>query len=391
MATRVIRMNVAALSLYSLFRGFSVSGYQVLFSAYMRSLGYSMTSIGGAVTVSSLAGALLAPGFGAVIECYGARLTTTLTGLMLVVSLLLLSIPEPGYAAFVASYVLYMLAFSLGQPARSTLLAKSVPGELHGYYTGVTMAVFATARIVGPLTAGWLAARAGYPQAFTVLTLSAAVGVTVFHILSMEPSEPACKNTLQKLRSAYTSALKPHKELRRLYPLLVVDRSGWSLWFPLLSAQLKAVGYTEDQIGALYTASSLLQATTSMVWGRLTDRLGPAKTVASSELLGAAALPLLANPHPWINAAAGMALIGLSIAAWVPAYNKLVAQLARGNLGEAYANANAVRSLAGTPTPTIGGIIYETLGPAALYTLSATLLTTSAAYALKTLDTKTTK
>ncbi|MET1128616.1 MAG: MFS transporter [Thermoproteota archaeon] len=381
MASNAARRNVVALGLYSVFRGLSVSGYQALFSAYMRTLGYSMASIGGVVTISSLAGALLAPGFGAVIECYGARLSTSATGLMLVAALLLLSAPEPGYTLFVVSYILFMLAFNLGQPARSTLLARSVPRELYGYYTGVMVAAFSAARVAGPLAAGWLAAHASYPRAFAVLTASATVGLAAFHALSVEPGASSCRDALRRVRSAYSSAVRPREGLRRLYPLLLVDRSGWSLWFPMLSAQLKAAGYAEDQIGALYSVSSLVQALTSTPWGRLTDKLGPARAVAVSELLGVAALPFLANPQPWANAAAGMALIGLSIAGWIPAYNKLVAQLAEERLGEAYANANAVRSLAGVPAPIIGGVIYEALGLAPLYALSGALLGAAAAYA----------
>jgi alpha-D-ribose 1-methylphosphonate 5-phosphate C-P lyase len=57
--------NVRALTLFSLFRGFSVSGYQALFAAYMRTIGYSMSSIGGVITVASI--------IGAIIDCVGAR------------------------------------------------------------------------------------------------------------------------------------------------------------------------------------------------------------------------------------------------------------------------------------------------------------------------------
>ncbi len=381
--------NVAALTLYALFRGFAVGGYQALYSAYMKTLGYSMAGIGGAVTASSLIAALLAPGFGAVIDAVGAKLTTTLTGLLSLASTALLSIPNPSYPVFILSYLAFMLAFTLGQPARSTLLAQSTPPALHGYYFAVTMVAFSASRTLGPLVAGWLAAR-NYPQAFQAMTLAVGVGLAAFQAIAVEPKKQrAGRAGLQEaVASAYCRALRPRRELARLYTFLIIDRSGWSLWFPLLSAHLKAAGYNEEQIGLIYTTASLAQTIASIPMGKLTDRLGPRRMIALSEALGAASAALLANPIPLPAPLAALALAGLSIAAWVPAYNKLIPQLAHNNLGEAYANANAARSIAGTPTPIIGGALYQTLSPQTPFLLSTAILAAATAYAAKALPEK---
>ena len=381
-----LKRNVIALTLFSFFRGFSVSGYQALFSAYMKTLGYSMTSIGAALTVSSIIAALIAPGFGGIIEYYGARITTSLTGIVLVVALVLLAHPSPPYILFIVSYALFMLAFSLGQPARSTLLARSVPAQRYGYYVGITVTAFAAARIIGSTASGWIALKTSYPTLFAFLALLAVVGVSLFHAFSIELKQDTVKLGLKDIIiGAYQRALKPDPRILRLYPLLVIDRSAWSLWFPLLSAHFKAMGYNEGEIGLLYTVQSTLFALSSMPWGRVADYIGPARTIALSEAIALLAIPLLVSPVPWFTAAAGMAVVGFSIAAWIPAYNKLVAQLAGDRLGEAYANANAVRSLAGTPTPSIGGYLYQANGPAVVYSVSAILLIVSAFYAYKVL------
>jgi MFS family permease len=377
------RRNVIALTVYALFRGFAVGGYQALYSAYMKTLGYSMAGIGAAVTASSLAAALIAPGFGAVIEVLGAKTTTTLTGLLSLAATLLPSAPKPSYLHFTLSYISYMLAFALGQPARSTLLAKSVSPELHGYYFAVTTVAFSAARIVGPLAAGWIASR-NYPQAFQVMTLSVAIGLTAFHALAVEPETVKRRVSLRvAVREAYRRALKPNPHLARLYTFLILDRSGWSLWFPLLSAHLKAAGYNEEQIGLLYTIASLVQTSASIPMGKLADKLGPTPVIASSEALGAVAAVLLANPKPLPVPATALSLAGLSIAAWVPAYNKLIPQIAGERLGEAYASANAVRSLAGTPTPIIGGALYQTISPKTPFAISAAILAAATLYTRK--------
>lgn len=58
------RRNLGSLAIYNVLRGFSVGGYQALFGFYMSSLGYAMRSVGGAASIASLVGALLAPAVG---------------------------------------------------------------------------------------------------------------------------------------------------------------------------------------------------------------------------------------------------------------------------------------------------------------------------------------
>ncbi len=377
---RPLLRNVRALVLFSLFRGFSVSGYQALFAAYMKTVGYDMASIGGVVTASSLMGALIAPGFGAVIDCVGARIITTLTGLLLVASLGLLELP-PGLPVLVASYTLFMLGFLLGQPARSALMARSVPRESLGYYISLTTTAFAVSRIAGPYLSGLIVVKRSYMLAFAVLTLAALIGTIVFHALSVEAGKRRCTSLGRDIVAAYKRSLRPHRALRKFYLFLVIDRNSWSLWFPLLSAQLKAAGYREDMIGLFYTSSSVMMSATSIAWGKLADKLG-SKILAVSELLGLLAAVFVAAMKPWYYPLLGLSFAGLSIAAWVPAYNRAIALLAsRENIGEAYASANAVRSLAGAPTPIIGGAIYDSFGARALYTVSGALLLLAGIYA----------
>lgn len=78
--------------------------------------------------------------------------------------------------------------------------------------------------------------------------------------------------------------------------------------------------------------------------------------------------------------AIGFALIVSSIAAWIPTYNKLVVQLAKERLGESYANANAVRSLASTPMPSIGGYVSQIRGMSTVFCLASALFAISAIY-----------
>jgi DHA1 family multidrug resistance protein-like MFS transporter len=366
---------------YSVFRGFAISGYQALFSAYMKTVGFSITDIGVAITTSALLAALITPGFGGVIDYYGARIATTFTGLLIVLSLGLLALPKPSLLVFVASYILFMLSFSLGQPARSTLLAQSVPVYSYGYYLGVVTTTFAAARVAGPTISGILVVREGYPRLFALLSSLVLIGVILFHTLSVNIGEKKHTKGLAKVFiESYHRALRPQGRIMRLYPLLVLDRGGWSLWFPLLSAYLKSIGYAEDSIGLFYTIQNITHASTAIVWGKLVDRVGTSRVIVFSEALRVLALASFMLSTSQTVIAIGFALIGSAIAAWIPAYNKLVAQLARERLGEAYANANAVRSLASTPMPSIGGYLSQAIGINTVFILASLLFIVSAMY-----------
>ncbi len=379
----IIKRNIIALMTYSVFRGFAISGYQALFSAYMKTVGFSMADIGVAITASALSAVLITPGFGGIIDYYGARVATTFTGLLIVLSLGLLAFPHPSLAVFIASYILFMLSFSLGQPARSTLLAQSVPVYRYGYYLGVVTTSFAVARIAGPTVSGILVIHEGYPRLFMLLSFLVLVGVILFHILSIEPraGNSAQQSLITVFLESYKHALRPQRRIARLYPLLFLDRGGWSLWFPLLSAYLKSIGYVEDEIGFFYTIQNISHASTAIFWGRLVDRMGTTRVIVLSEFLRITALLFFMSSTEQAVIAAGFAFVGFSIAAWIPAYNKLVAQLAGDRLGEAYANANAVRSLAGTPTPSIGGYLSQVRGINTVFMLASILFIFSALYA----------
>ncbi|BEP17415.1 hypothetical protein PYJP_07670 [Pyrofollis japonicus] len=224
--------------------------------------------------------------------------------------------------------------------------------------------------------------KTSYQLAFGVLAVVALLGAVLFHIYSVEPGKESCNNMYSRISKAYQRLLRPYPELRRFYLFLIFDRVAWSLWFPLLSGQLKDAGYREDMIGLFYTAQSATMSATSMVWGKLADRIG-FLVIAVSEFLGALALAFIYLMKPWIFPLVGLALVGLSIAAWVPSYNRTIAVLARGeSLGEAYASANAVRSIAGAAPPILGGLIYDELGSLSLYGLAVVLLVGAGIYAL---------
>lgn len=377
------RRNVIGLALMNTFRGMVVGGYMVLYGLYLAYLGYDMSVIGLASAIASLVGALLSPLGGYLIGKWGSRVIISLSGIALSASLLILAIAK-SLPLLITSYTLFMLSFLYGQAARSTFLAHSVGiGEL-GISVGITGAVFSITRSIGPSVAGFIAHVKGFEQSFSILTLLSVIGLVVFWTCTVQPPGEAEKEKHRSLVNAYRKVFKPSSALASVYPIVILDRVGWSLWFPLLSAHMYNYGYNEAIVGMLSTIQSIAWALMLPLFGRLADKIGSITLLITSELLGIVAALLLIYPIPMFKAIIAYVFIGAGIASWIPSYNKLIAVAANGNmLSEAYASVNTIRIIPSIPAPLIGGILYDTFGPLVPYTSSSMVL--AAVVALLTL------
>jgi DHA1 family multidrug resistance protein-like MFS transporter len=372
----------ASVGVYNAFRGLAVGGYMALFPMYMASLGYDMSEIGMVIAVSGLAMASLLPAVGVAIDRYGPRLAVAATGALQVAGILLAAY-RSDLPALLASYSLFLLSFLAGQPARMSFLARAVPEGYMGRAVGATSTVFSASRLVGPLAGGLLAEAYGFPLAFKALAYSSAAGLALFLAASagirLKPVEPT-----HSVAEAYKAVLRPRGSLSSLLGYVALDRLGWSLWFPMLTAHLYANGFSESAAGAVVTAGGVVQTLLLPLAGVAVDKLGAARVLAVSEALGVAAALAFADPTPQARAYAAALLMGASIALWVPGYNTLLAK-AGGGGGEVYALANTVRSVAGAPSPYLGGLAYDALAPWTPFAASAALLAVAGLYAWRRL------
>ncbi|MCE4604460.1 MAG: MFS transporter [Aeropyrum sp.] len=358
---------VVAIGVYNVFRGFVVGGYMTLFSMYMRSLGYSMESIGGVIAVSSIISAIVLPAIGVYIDRMGPRIWVIITGFMQFAGIALLVFTD-SLEGLAASYFLFLLSFMAGQPSRMSYLARSVELASLGTLVGLTSSIFSASRLVGPAAGGFIAGELGFKFSFEILAIASLVGLAFFTVLSTNTrlKDVSAPNSVKE---AYRSVIRPPKNMSSLLLFIGADRFSWGLWFQLLSAHLYGYGYTEFEVGTLITLSGVVQTAFLPIAGKLVDKLGATTALALSELVGAASALILAQPQG-LNAYLAMALLGLSIASWVPSYNTLIAKVA-GEGGSGYTAANTSRSIAGAPAPYLGGFLYDYLTPAAPFGLSA--------------------
>ncbi len=378
------RKALIAISVFNLFRGVSIGLYQALFPMYIVTLGYSMSNLGVIISGSSLLAGLLSPMMGSFIENRGAKTAVVMTGLLFSTSFFLLIIGDYPFLLFL-SYATFFLSFALSQPARATYLAYSASVTSLGTYIGLSSTAFSIGRMIGPGGGGLLAGRAGFEEAF-LAGLSIILWATlVFYISAPSVGRPGRSAPTRKslISTSYRELVSLGREAPLLYATVAVDRFAWTLWFPMLSAHLYSSGLSEELSGMTLTLMSVAQTLSLPFWGRLVDKLDPKSVIAGSEILGVASIALIIDPYPLARAMAGGFLIGLSIGAWVPSYNKIVALVFKKRLGEAYASVNSLRMLSGSPSPLIGGALYENLGSLPVFALSSAILMIASILSLK--------
>jgi MFS family permease len=369
---------ITGLIIYRFFRGLSIGFYQAFFGYYMKDLGYRMSEIGGVASAGGLVSFFLLPAIGSLIDYYSSRATTILTGFLGVIALALLGF-RPSLKLFILSYTLYMMAFLLGQPARSTYLARAVSRAELGFYMGIVSFAFSLASIIGPPLGGYLIKAIGYRRSFLAFSTSWLVGLLFFWALSPRLREGIGRlPTYSEITLRYRNTFRIPRDLRWTVLIISTDRAGWSLWIPLLTAHLYNFGYSKEDVGMIYGVYGIVRTASMLAWGKITDIMGSYKVLFSSEIMGAVGALMIFKPISIYYTFICMSLIGLSVSAWIPSYNKFVAELVPPErYGEAYTVTNAYRGLAGIPTPYIGGYIYDNLGVLPLFLASSLLIVTA--------------
>ncbi len=355
-----------------------------------------MGGIGSVVTISSFIAAILMPILGVLIDRFGPKFFVAFTGFLLVVATLTLYFAS-SYPLFLLAYLFFFFSFSLGQPARVSFIALSIPATAFGWYISVVSFSFSISRTLGPTVGGYLAETIGFKNTFLYATLLAFLGVIIFLVISKSvsarDSSKKTKKITSELKEVYMNLLKPRGMLGRAYFIIGVDRFGWALWFPLLSAHLYTHGYSTQQAGYLLTLMAASQTISLPLVGKIVDKISVAKTMFIAEMVGVLGILFLSNPQYLAGGLAAMVLVGISIALWIPSYNKMLALITRrSETGRTYAGANTVRSVSSSISPVIGGFVYDTISPILVFLWSSLMVLIAGGYAfngLKGIEEKT--
>ena len=330
-----------------------------------------MSKIGELASIANFIIIFLVPFLGILSDYYGRKPFIVLTGFTMAMGLFIVGL-TPEYILLVLAYTLIRFSFRGGQPVRGALIAESVSKETLGAAVGIVTSSFFIARVFIPSLAGLMADIAGYPPTFLLGGFVVVTGATVFLVYGVEtyrgrPGRPSIASVIRDL--------KPRKNFNWLYISTLIDRFGWSLWFPLLNAYIgKEFGLSATEVGFLNSLMFTVLLLTQYLMGKWIDKVGYFRGLIISEAVAALAAFTLGFTGSIYFLVAGMLGTGLAMSIWIPAYNKAVSLNSEKEYRAVeFSKINTYRAIAAIPAPYIGGYLYDYVSPRLPFEISSVM------------------
>jgi len=236
---------------------------------------------------------------------FGERLPYLLMG----VAVWFFAVPAPNLALVLVLSCLALTGFAAGAatPAWYDLIAKVIPVQRRGVWSGLGHGIGALMAIFGAFLVGRILDSYPYPNNFALLFLLAFLATCISFVglaLNREPPSPMVKahvSTRHYFRQL-PGVLRANANYRRFFisRTVVILGTMANSFFIIYGSQRFALGGAA--IGALTAALVASQAVMSLVWGVVGDRAGHKVVLASAAaLLALASLnTLLAPSQSWL-------------------------------------------------------------------------------------------
>lgn len=283
------------------------------------------------------------------------------------------------------------LVFSLCSQSLRTIIrifvAEKLPEEVRGRGLGVVLMITALVGAIAPAVGGYLMKV----HEFTfVFTLSAGIAIASLIPLLLVKETTSRRGfrlvvVVEPIR-ALISTLRFGGPLLLYYASWCVYSFGTDMVIPYISLFANTVlGLSLEEVGFMFTLSSILSIPSYYVGGVLADKLGCKSTLIISLSLNALLLTLMAHSPGKVIAVTLWALASFIFMAHEAAEVTLLVRLAP---PEARSTAMSVLttliSLVTIPSPLLGGMLWSLIGPRNVY-LVMLLLTTIALLLLTTI------
>lgn len=326
-------------------------------------------------SISFLAGAIVAPVWGAVSDRYGRRPMVIRSGIALTVIYILTAWVTNPYQLVGLRLLMGLLSGYI--PSSIALVGSSTPTA----YVGTAMAVMSTATsvggIVGPLLGGVSARLVGYPSTFVVAGVAVFFAtVLVFGWVRETEFKPSNRrfNVLRDLSLAFTN---------RVFTLVLLTNmlSAFSIMTiePLLPLYVVQLGIPSSSAalatGIVFSILGLASILFAPLWGRLGDRSGFPRILAIGLLGGGIGnIAQMFFQSIWVFGVIRF-IYGAFFCAVFPAINALTVKATdqeyRGRAFGISQSANQVGTLLG---PLVGGAIGDLFGIHQVFIVTGLLL-----------------
>ena len=355
--------SLFVLSAASALRGIRDNLRMVVWQPFALSLGLDMQQVGTLESLSDLTKLVFEPAFGVISDALGRKRLLVLREVVVVLALLLILFAKSWHFLFVA-----MLLFGVSNSlfsVWSTLVAESAEPTRLGFVYSVMGACYTGAGLIGTLGAGYIADAFGYDLVYTTATAFAFASLALVWLWLPETrSEAPVKVDWGKTLTSSVMALNPPKELRGFYIAMGLDLLAFGMGIRLLSGMLNAgYGYTPVMIGIYTAAMTLTMAIAQVPLGRLADRFGYSRFMATSQFMACIMLGMMLVSKDFSIVIIANLGLGLANAFWMPAEQAwIAANVDPKQRAQALGSFSTFRGLLGLPAPIIGGILFDTFG-----------------------------
>ncbi len=265
-------------------------------------------------------------------------------------------------------------ASGMATPAWYDMIAKVIPVQRRGIWSGISNSLGALLAIGGALVVGTILERVAYPTNFTWIFGLAFVAWNISFLglsLNREPPSQIVKQPtpLRRYLGQLPSILRGDRNFRRfLLSRSVIHLGAMAIGFFTVYGQ-ERFAVSGVQIGIFTALLVASQAITNLAWGMVADRLGHKIVLTVAPLLMAAAIltAWLAPGIEWLMVT--FVLLGIYLAAdTVSAFN-IIVEFAPEQYRPTYIGlTNTLLAPALTLSPLIGGWLATIVGYGGLFT-----------------------
>ena len=343
-------------------------------SLYATLLGANPVQLGSLQSVGNAVGALAALPAGWFIDYYGLK-RIFLAGTVLLIASGFLHAAAPTWTWLYAAIIIYYLGSRITCTACTVTCAAELPNEGRATGRGLCRTLASPVALVTPLLAAWLISRFGGISVEGIRPLfavQALIFVAILLLLVTALSATHARNgprDSRRVLSGFVQVFRQGPDVARLMVVMGLMELPWTIaqpFMPVYAHQFK--GADEFVLGAMAMTSVLVPMLASIPLGRLADRHGRKRLLfAIAPLAYGANLFLVFAPVSGLGASLCLLIYGLLFG-----FNSIGMALASSmaaeimpqeQMGHWIGIVGLFRGLLSIPAPTLGGLIWEHVGP----------------------------
>jgi MFS family permease len=337
-------------------------------------LGANPVQLGSLQSIGNAVGALAALPAGWFIDYYSLR-NVFLMGTATLVAASLLYFAAPVWTWLYAAIIIYYLGVRITCTACTVTCAVELPNEGRATGRGLCRTLASPVAIVTPLLAAWLISKFGGISVEGIRPLfavQALIFVTILLLLLTRLSRTQAQRgsaDRHRIPSSFAQVFQQGPDVVRLLLVMGLTEIPWTVaqpFMPVYAHEFK--GANEFVLGGIAMTSVLVPMVASIPLGRLADRYGRKKLLfAVAPLAYAANLLLILAPVSGVGASLCLLLYGVLFG-----FNSINMALASSmaaeimpqeQMGRWIGVVGLFRGLLSIPAPTVGGLIWEHVGP----------------------------